>query len=74
MDWFTLHPRIKVIGGATQFARFLAEADEEYEEQPRDDGHPDRYSYSPTATVYTWRGKRVIVCETRQNRYEAFKA
>lgn len=69
----SLHKRIKTITSHVGLARFLDEAPDAGFYIARDENIPSPYAYSPTHTVYAWKGKNVIVVETSHKRYEVFE-
>jgi hypothetical protein len=64
--------RIKVIPSHSGKARFSAEA-KRVGWIPRVANIPSPYMYSPVWTVYWWKGKHVVLAETRHRRYEVFE-
>lgn len=66
--------RVKVITSYTGHAQFLFETEPGILGViPSQSTIPSPYAYSPTWSVYLWRGTPVVVVETRHKRYEIFR-
>jgi hypothetical protein len=65
--------RIKRIPSHAGHARFLAECDDTHFEIPKQTDIPSPYAYSPTHTVYAYKGiQHVVIIETAHKRYDVF--
>lgn len=66
--------RLKVLRGYAAHARFNVEIDETpIGSIPRVKDIPSPYTFSPTDIVWTWKGTRIIIRETRHRCYEVFE-
>lgn len=63
--------RVRILTGYAAHARFNVEVGRPLGYIHRTINQP--YCYSPTHTVYAWRGGPIIICETRHRRYEVFR-
>jgi hypothetical protein len=74
-DDAAIPPRLKVVTGHAPLARFMAEcSDEPVRETPRVRAIPSPYAFSPVHPVWSWKGREVIIVETRHLRHEVFDA
>ena len=65
--------RLKVVTGYAAQARFYRDVGKQLGYIPRQKQIPSPYCYSPTHLVYLWKGKAIIIVETRHRRNEIFE-
>ena len=65
--------RLKTINSHVGKYRFLHECEDTGLWVARQPDIPSPYAYGPTWPVYNWKGKNVIIRETRHKQYEVFE-